>query len=128
MRLLTGLIRLTYSKNIMSSIIFYSSSGMSCNIMVEYYGTCSGENLSREHPTEPSALFFSKLNNNQYSLLRECKSSYCFWNQCLSAPLAYLKSWIDLFWSRALLISKRQLAGSSVVAANKDPRRFNLMS
>lgn len=72
---------------------------------------------------------FFKLNiNNRFTLLRGCKFTYCVQNQCLSAPVAYLKSWIDLFWSGELIISERQLAGSSVVAASKDPRHFNLMS
>lgn len=49
-------------------------------------------------------------------------------HQWLAAQEAYLRSGIDLFWSPKCLVSKRQLAGSSVVAANKDPCSFHLTS
>lgn len=49
-------------------------------------------------------------------------------HQWLAAHKAYLRSRIDLFWSPKCFVSKRQLAGSYVVAANKDSCTFNLMS
>lgn len=49
-------------------------------------------------------------------------------HQWLTAQEAYLRSGIDLFWSPKCSVSKRQLAGSSVVGANKDLCSFNLTS
>lgn len=59
--------------------------------------------------------------------------NFLFWmdgssRSVFTAHKAYLRSGIDLFWSPKCFVSKRQLAASSVVAANKDPCSFNLMS
>lgn len=90
-----------------------------------YWGEPFHVSTDQSQQRTPSSFCISELNiNNQFTLQNGRTFTHCVQRQCLSAPVAYLKSRTDLFWSRELLISKRQLAGSSVVAANKDPRCF----
>ena len=68
------------------------------------------ENLSQEPSRAPLHPPRQDNINNELTLLDGCKFTCCAGNRRLSAPVAYLKSRIDLFWDREPLVSEKTIS------------------